>query len=63
MEKHLHQVPELTFDEKPRLAWQPPRLTLLGNVASMTESGSMVAMEDAIQNGFCIFRNMTGNMC
>jgi hypothetical protein len=63
MEKHLNRAPELAFEAKPTLAWTSPRLTLLGDVAGMTETGSMVAMEDFIQNSMCFFANMTGNMC
>lgn len=43
--------------------WQRPRLSVLGEVGSLTESGSMAAMEDLIQNGMCFFPNSTGNMC
>lgn len=46
-----------------RSCYSRPQLTLLGDVRTLTESGSMVAMEDFLQNGFCFFPNMTGNMC
>jgi hypothetical protein len=63
MEKHLQFASDLTFEAKPRLVWTAPRLTLLGDVAGMTETGSMVAMEDFFQNDMCFLANMTGNMC
>lgn len=53
--------------------YQPPRLSLLGDICSLTETGSMVAMEDGVQNNFCAPAwwpanlggpaNMIGNMC
>ena len=46
-----------------RSCYSRPQLTLLGDVRTLTESGSMVAMEDLLQNGFCFFPNTTGNMC
>ena len=46
-----------------RSCYSRPQLTLLGDVRTLTESGSMVAMEDLLENGFCFFPDMTGNMC
>lgn len=46
-----------------RKPYQTPRLTLFGDVASLTETGSMVSNEDFFQNGMCFFPNMTGSMC
>ena len=46
-----------------RSCYSRPQLTLLGDVRTLTESGSMVATEDFIQNNVCIFPDMTGNMC
>ena len=46
-----------------RSCYSRPQLTLLGDVRTLTESGSMVAQEDFIQNNVCIFPDMTGNMC
>lgn len=46
-----------------RSCYSRPQLTLLGDVRTLTESGSTVAMEDTWQNGECLFPNMTGNMC
>ena len=46
-----------------RRCYSQPQLTLLGDVRTLTESGSMVAMEDLLQNEFCFFPDMTGNMC
>jgi len=46
-----------------RSCYSRPQLTLLGDVRTLTESGSMVAMEDLLQNEFCFFPDMTGNMC
>ena len=48
-------------------AYQTPKLSLFGDVGSLTETGSMNGMEDLLQNGTCrnIFGtlNMTFNMC
>lgn len=46
-----------------RQQYTTPRLSLLGGVGSLTETGSMVSMEDISQNNFCFFPNMSGNMC
>lgn len=46
-----------------RSCYSRPQLTLLGDVRTLTESGSTVGMEDTWQNGVCLFPNMTGNMC
>ena len=50
-----------------RRAYQPPRLSILGDVDSLTETGSQVGMEDGSQNGSCspIIApvNTTFNMC
>ena len=46
-----------------RSCYSRPQLTLLGDVRTLTESGSMVAKEDLLQNGICIFPDETGNMC
>ena len=46
-----------------RSCYSRPQLTLLGDVRTLTESGSMVAQEDWLQNGSCFFPDMTGNMC
>jgi hypothetical protein len=46
-----------------RSCYSRPQLTLLGDVRTLTESGSTVAMEDTWQNGVCLFPNTTGNMC
>lgn len=50
-----------------RCCYQTPRLTLLGDVGSLTETGSMATQEDLLQNNMCdmVFGtlNMTGNMC
>jgi hypothetical protein len=46
-----------------RQQYTPPRLSLLGDVGSLTESGSMVSMEDFLQNNMCFLPNMAGNMC
>ena len=51
-------------------AWNAPRLSVLGEVCSLTESGSKHGMEDLIENNMCVFRvlgvpvgNTTYNMC
>ena len=48
-------------------AYQTPKLSLFGDVGSLTETGSMNGMEDLVQNGTCrnFFGtlNMTFNMC
>lgn len=46
-----------------RQAYHSPSLKLLGDVGSLTESGSMASMEDYWQNRQCFLRNSTGNMC
>jgi hypothetical protein len=46
-----------------RSCYSRPQLTLLGDVRTLTESGSMLALEDSWQNGACSFPNMWGNMC
>ena len=46
-----------------RSCYSRPQLTLLGDVRTLTESGSMVAQEDWLQNEICFFPDMTGNMC
>lgn len=46
-----------------RLAYEPPQLSVLGDVGSLTETGSMNGMEDFFQNGMCFFPNSTFNMC
>lgn len=46
-----------------RSCYSRPQLTLLGDVRTLTESGSTVAMEDTWTNEVCLFPNMTGNMC
>jgi hypothetical protein len=62
---------QMNFDNTPaglagndvRQPYQSPRLSLFGDVGSLTETGSMVSMEDFFQNNMCVFANMTGNMC
>lgn len=64
MEMHAHDETKRLVAAKPRIAYLCPRLTLLGEVADMTETGSMSAREDVLlENGMCFFPNMTGNMC
>jgi hypothetical protein len=50
-----------------RQTYQSPRLSLFGDIGTLTETGSMTAMEDFIQNNSCSnflgLLNMTGNMC
>lgn len=50
-----------------RRAYQPPRLSLLGEVSSLTETGSRDGMEDGSENTMCsnIIApvNTTFNMC
>ena len=46
-----------------RSCYSRPQLTLLGDVRTLTESGSTVGMEDTWQNGVCLPPLMTGNMC
>lgn len=43
-------------------AWQSPRLSVLGGVSSLTETGSMASMESPLD--LCIESiNTTGNTC
>jgi len=46
-----------------RQSYQTPKLSLFGDVGSLTETGSMNAMEDFSTNMRCVFANTTGNMC
>jgi hypothetical protein len=50
-------------DGNARQPYQAPRLVVFGNVARLTQTGTMAAQEDIIQNNSCRFPNMTGNMC
>ena len=50
--------------ESVRQPYQTPRLTVFGNVASLTETGSINGMEDNNQNNMCRgLINTTYNMC
>ena len=43
-------------------AWSQPRLSVLGEVCSLTETGSMMSNESPIN--WCLLQiNMTGNTC
>ena len=51
-----------------RRAYQSPRLSVLGDVCQLTETGSRDGMEDWVQNNVCMLWglgevNMTYNMC
>ena len=51
-----------------RQSYQTPKLSLFGDVGSLTETGSRTGMEDGFQNGMCANSffgnvNMTFNMC
>ena len=59
----LDNTPASLAGDDARQAYQSPRLSLFGDVGSLTETGSMVSMEDFLQNNTCFFANMTGNMC
>ena len=50
-------------DGDARQPYQAPRLVVFGNVARLTQTGTMAAMEDFLQNNMCLFANTTGNMC
>ena len=50
-------------DGDARQPYQAPRLVVFGNVARLTQTGTMAAMEDFIQNNMCFAANTTGNMC
>ena len=50
-------------DGDARQPYQAPRLVEFGNVARLTQAGTMAQQEDSIQNGWCWFPNATGNMC
>lgn len=52
----------------PRLPYRSPKLSLFGDVGSLTETGSRTGMEDGFQNGMCAnsilgMINTTFNMC
>lgn len=53
--------------ETRRPAYQSPRLSMLGDIGSLTETGSMIGMEDGLENMSCNGAvapiNMTFNMC
>lgn len=51
-----------------RRAYHSPRLSLLGDVCNLTETGSMNGMEDSWENGICMLfglgtQNTIYNMC
>lgn len=46
-----------------RSCYSRPQLTLLGDVRTLTETGSVDGMEDTWQNTVCLFPKPTGNMC
>ncbi len=50
-------------DGDARQPYQAPRLVVFGNVARLTQTGTMAAQEDILQNNMCFFANTTGNMC
>ena len=60
---HHAELPSAEPMTRARRTYTQPQLTLLGDVRTLTESGSMVAMEDFIQNNMCFWPNRTGNMC
>ena len=43
-------------------AWSQPRMSVLGEVSSLTETGSMISNESPY-NLCLIYINMTGNTC
>ena len=55
--------PQRVSHHAERRAYQSPLLSLLGDVCSLTETGSMNSMEDFFTNNMCVFNNTTGNMC
>ena len=68
MIEHIFAKNERVAVVAERSAYQSPRLSLLGNVCSLTETGSMEGMEDWVENGTCMLFgigvvNMTYNMC
>ncbi len=44
-----------------RLPYESPRLSVLGDVCSLTETGSMMEWESPLN--LCWLNNMTGNTC
>lgn len=47
-----------------RLAeYRAPVLVMLGDMRTLTETGSMNGMEDLLQSGICFLPNTTFNMC
>lgn len=47
-----------------RLAeYRAPVLVMLGDMRTLTETGSMNGQEDFSQNGMCFVPNSTHNMC
>ena len=65
--QHLRAATMRASSPLERQVYCSPQLSLLGDVCSLTESGSMASMEDLIPNGQCdrFFGtlNTTGNMC
>lgn len=55
--------PQRVSQRAERRIYQSPSLNLLGDVCSLTETGSMNGMEDFLENGMCFFPSMTNNMC
>jgi len=46
-----------------RSCYSRPQLTLLGDVRTLTETGSKPKTEDVWTDGMCSFPNNIGNMC
>lgn len=68
MSDQISVSPLRVIESERRSCYQSPRLSLLGDVCSLTETGSMNGMEDLVQNGVCMLFgigevNMTFNMC
>ena len=62
-EKINNESEIVAADSDARQPYQAPRLVEFGNVARLTQAGTMAQQEDSIQNGWCLFPNATGNMC
>ena len=62
-EKINNESEIVAADSDARQPYQAPRLVVFGNVARLTQTGTMASQEDFFQNNMCFAANMTGNMC
>lgn len=64
MKDHTQVNQSVPMDQQfARSRYTQPRLLLLGDITTLTETGSMTGMEDYVSSPFCFLANMTYNMC